>query len=204
MAKSPKHRSSSKKKSPSKSPRSKDSSLTRGRSRKTSRSRSRSRSTHSASRSRSGSRGRASPKKKSVSPVVRKFDISSVKKFDDSTVKKSDDSAVRVRRIVPSYRSSRNGSGYKAFPFSDKEARRRTLTMRLLQPMNMSNLKVKGVKLKQRLSAHCKQFSRFYTILLVLGLIALGIFYTGYTVDQMAKYARQHIDYVSAYIQRRR
>ncbi|KAL3998210.1 hypothetical protein ACH3XW_14110 [Acanthocheilonema viteae] len=186
MAKSPKHRSSSNKKSSSKSPRSKDSSLTRGQPRKTSRSRSRSRSTQSTPRSRSSSRGRgSSSKKKKASPVV--------KKFDDSAVKK----------IVPLYRSSKNGSSYKTVPFSDKGIRRRVPTMRLLQPMNVNNLKMKAIKLKQRLVAHCKRLSHFYIIVTVLGLIGLGIFYTGYTVDQMAKYARKHMDTITAYVQKR-
>lgn len=190
MTKSPK-RSLPNKKSPSKSPRSKDSSLTRGHSRKASRSRSRSRSTHSIPRSRSSSRSRSSfSKKKAISPVVKKFD----------------DSAVDVKKIVPLYRASKNGSGYrsyKPFSFSDKGVRRRVLTMPMLQPMNMNNLKIKGTKLKQRLFAHCKRLSRFYIMVAVLALIGLGIFYTGYTVDQMAKYAREHIDIVTAYVQKR-
>ncbi|EJW84149.1 hypothetical protein WUBG_04940 [Wuchereria bancrofti] len=188
MAKSPKQRSSSNKKSPSKSPRSKDSSLTRTRARKTSRSRSRSRSTHGTPHSRSSSRGRrSSSKKKTVSPVIKKFD----------------DSTAEVKKVVPLYRSSKNDSDVKIFPFSGKGVRHRPLTMRLLKPMNVSNLKVKGIKLKQRLSVHCKRFSRYYTTLTVLGLIGLAILYTGYTVDQMAKYARERMDIITAYVQSR-
>ncbi|VIO96299.1 Uncharacterized protein BM_BM12868 [Brugia malayi] len=187
MAKSPKQRSSSNKKSPSKSPRSKDSSLIRTRTRKTSRSRSRSRSTHGTPRSRSNSRGRSSSKKKTVSPIVKKFD----------------DSTADVKKVVPLYRGSKNDSDVKNFPFSGKGVRHRPLTMRLLKPMNVSNLKVKGIKLKQRFSVHCKRFSRYYTTLTVLGLIGLGIFYTGYTVDQMAKYARERMDIITTYVQRR-
>lgn len=186
----PKHRSSPNKKSPSKSPRGKEPSLTRGQknertSRKTSRSRSRSRATP---QSRSSSRGRGSSSKKTASPVTKKFD---------------DSAAVEVKKTVPVCRSSKNGSSFKVFPFSNKGVRRRVLTMRLLQPMNVNNLKVKGTKLKQRLFAHCKRFSRFYIIVAVLGLIGLGIFYTGYTLDQMAKYAREHMDIITGYVQRR-
>ncbi|VDK67174.1 unnamed protein product [Litomosoides sigmodontis] len=181
----PKHRSSPNKKSPSKSPRSKEPSLTRSQPRKTSRSRSRSRGTP---QSRSSSRGRGSSSKKTASPVVKKVD---------------DSAAVEVQKAVPVCRTSKNGSGFKVFPFSNKGVRRRVLTMRLLQPMNVNNLKVKGTKLKQRLIAHCKQLSRFYIIVTVLGLIGLGIFYTGYTIDQLAKYARERMDIITGYVQGR-
>lgn len=107
-----------------------------------------------------------------------------------------------VKKIIPFYRSSKNGSSYKTFPFSSKGVRRRSLTMRILQPINMNNLKVKGMKLKQRVTAHCKRLSRFYIVVSVLGLIGLGIFYTGYSVDQMTKYARERIDIITAYVQR--
>ncbi|CAG9535849.1 unnamed protein product [Cercopithifilaria johnstoni] len=192
MVKSPKTSSNKKsfsslnKKSSSKSPRRKDSTVARGQSRKTSRSSSRSRSIHSTPRSRSSSRGRGSfSRKKTISPVV--------KKFDDSAVKK----------IVPLYYSPKNNSSYKTFPFTDKGIQRPVPTMRLLQPMNVNNLKIKGVKLKRRLYAHCKRLSRFYIITAVLVLIGLGIFYTGYTIDQMAKYARKHIDFVTTYVKKR-
>uniref|UniRef100_A0A915PJZ0 Uncharacterized protein n=1 Tax=Setaria digitata TaxID=48799 RepID=A0A915PJZ0_9BILA len=189
MAKLPKSRSSAGKKSSSKSPRSKDSSPARGQFRKTSRSRSRSRSTHSGSRSRSSSRGRGSTssKKKTVSPTVKKFD----------------DSAMEVKKIAPIYRISKNGSSYKTLPFMDRGLRRRTLATRVLQPLNLNNLKVKGAKLKHRFFSHCKRLSRYYTILFILGLIALGIFYTGYTIDQMAKYARENIKTITTYVQTR-
>ncbi|OZC12447.1 hypothetical protein X798_00078 [Onchocerca flexuosa] len=201
MAKSPRHRSTSSKKSPSKNPRSKDSSHAqspqskdsshaRSQLRKTSRSRSRSRSTP-RSRSSSRSRGSASAKKKSISPIVKKIDDS------EDVVKK-----VGVKKIVPVYRTPKNGSSYKLFSFPDKGLRRRNLTVRML-PMNLNNLKVKGTKLKQRLSSHCRRWSRYYAILLILGFIGLGIFYTGYTMNQFAKYARQHISTISAYVQQR-
>ncbi|MCP9260316.1 hypothetical protein DINM_003681 [Dirofilaria immitis] len=177
MAKSPKHRSASNKKSSSKSPRSKDSTQARSHYRKTSRSRSRSRSAQP--RSRSSSRGRG---------IVKKFD----------------DSAADVKKIIPvSHRTPKNGLSYKLFPFSDKGLRRRGITMRVLQPMNLSNLKVKGIKLKHRFSSHCKRLSRYYAVLVILGLIGLGIFYTGYSVDQLAKYARQHINSITTYVQKR-
>ncbi|EFO25018.1 splicing factor [Loa loa] len=188
MVKSPKHRSSSNKKSPSKNSQSKDSSLARTQSRKTSRSRSRSRSTHGTPRSRSSSRGRrSSSKKKTVSPVVKRLD----------------DSVADIKKVIPLYRSSKNDSSYKIFPFSDKGVRRRPLTVSLLKPINVNNLKVKGIKFKQHIFVHCKRFSRYYVILSMLGLIAVGIFYTGYTVDQMAKYVREPIDIMTAYVQRR-
>lgn len=184
MAKSPKRRSSTSKKSPSRSPRSKESSVKRTHARKASRSRSASRSTH-GTRSRSSSRSRVSPsKKRTISPVMKKFD----------------ESAAVVRRVIPLQRSS-GDSGYKFTPFSSGGAvRRHPITMRVL---NVNNLKVKGTKLKHRLTVHCKQFTRFYILLLVLALIALGIFYAGYTLDQMAKNARQRMDAIVAYIQSR-
>ncbi|KAM3720766.1 Ankyrin-2 [Dirofilaria immitis] len=188
MAKSPKHRSASNKKSSSKSPRSKDSTQARSHYRKTSRSRSRSRSAQPRSRSSSRGRGSTSSKKKIASPVVKKFD----------------DSAADVKKIIPvSHRTPKNGLSYKLFPFSDKGLRRRGITMRVLQPMNLSNLKVKGIKLKHRFSSHCKRLSRYYAVLVILGLIGLGIFYTGYSVDQLAKYARQHINSITTYVQKR-
>ncbi|VDK73808.1 unnamed protein product [Onchocerca ochengi] len=203
MAKSPKHRSTSNKKSPSKnsrskdssyaqSPRNKDSSHARSQLRKTSRSRSRSRSVHGTSRSRSSSRSRgsASAKRKTISPIAKKLDdsVDVVRKMD-------------IKKIVPVYRTAKNGSSHKLFPFSEKGLRRRNLTMHML-PMNLSNLKVKGTKLKQRLSSHCKRWSRYYAILLILGFIGLAIFYTGYTIDQFAKYARQQMNTFTAYVQK--
>ncbi|VDN03686.1 unnamed protein product [Thelazia callipaeda] len=149
------------------------------------RSRSRSRNSTPRLRSNSRSRGNKSPKTKLILPV------------DTKSIERE----TNIKKIMPLHqsfesndmRSYRNHSGVHL-------PRRPNSKLKILQRFYPNNLLVKGTKIKNRLFSHCRRYPRSYALLLILGLIALALFYTGYTVDQMAKYSRQQMKIISAYV----
>lgn len=182
--------------SPARTPKQSTPSLKSSSSNKKSRSRSRTRSTRSTPRSRSTSRNHMSTSPKKTNTVLQ-------------TVKKFNDFKTDVKKAGPLYRNPDNtNSHYKVNSYytsmTDGGLRRRGVASRMLQPLQPSNLKVKGIRLKRRLAAHCRRHSRFYTSLLILGLITLGLGYAGYTIEQMMKYARNRVSMITAYIKKRR
>lgn len=198
MGKSSKRHLSSKKAIRSSSSPARSSSVKSFTANKHSRSRSRTRGNRTSSRSRSTSRNRNnnSPKKAAItSQTVKKFNNLKVDPKEHISLHHDSDNHTDVVHKINSHNLPSH---------SDNIIRRRSLTSRVLEPLHPSNMMVRGSRLNRRLFAHCRRHSRFYTSMLILALMTLGLGYSGYTVEQMIQYARTRVNMITAHIKKHR